>query len=100
MGSRYLPTECEHGVTVDDGDFGPCQDCDEHGDDPCPNFHQCPKCDADRAAERAVEQAELAVIEAAIEWRKHVSLAGPPKFPKPTYSTLLADTIDNLRRLQ
>lgn len=42
--SRTMPTECEHGEIVDWGDFGPCQDCDEHPDDDCPNFRDCRQC--------------------------------------------------------
>jgi hypothetical protein len=41
---RYMPTECQHGTVVDWGDFGPCQDCNKHGDD-CPNFADCKLCD-------------------------------------------------------
>ena len=50
MGSRTMPTDCEHGVTIDYGDFGPCQDCDTDHDpmlpDVCPNFQRCAECDA------------------------------------------------------
>lgn len=48
---RYLPTECEHGVTIDWGDFGPCQDCStDHDDDsPCPNYPTCAECVSDGA---------------------------------------------------
>ncbi len=38
--SRTLPTECEHGVVIDWGDFGP-------SDDARPS---CARCDADRQA--------------------------------------------------
>lgn len=46
MGSRVLPTECKHGTVLDWGDFGPCQDCDEHDGEPCPNLAVCPQCEA------------------------------------------------------
>ena len=42
--SRTMPVDCPHGVTIDWGDFGPCQDCCEHGDDDCPNLEDCPEC--------------------------------------------------------
>lgn len=48
MGSRMLPTECKHGTVLDWGDFGPCQDCDEHDGEPCPNLAVCPQCEAER----------------------------------------------------
>ena len=44
--SRCLPTECHHGTIVDWGDFGECQDCDEHDGEECPNLADCPQCDA------------------------------------------------------
>ncbi|HEX2578651.1 MAG TPA: hypothetical protein VHK88_20070 [Aquihabitans sp.] len=57
--SRMMPYECEHGVTVDWGDFGPHQsdeDCRRDygrwpGDGaPCPTcYPTCPQCDADEA---------------------------------------------------
>ena len=50
--SRYMPTECRHGNVTDYGDFGPCQNCDEHDDllddGDCPNFANCPQCDEQR----------------------------------------------------
>ena len=46
MGSRTLPTECEHGVVVDFGDFGPCDDCNEHELGDCPNFQTCDECES------------------------------------------------------
>lgn len=48
MGSRMMPMECAHGWTVDWGDFGPCQDCDEHDGERCPNYTPCPQCEAER----------------------------------------------------
>lgn len=45
---RTLPSECQHGTTVDWGDFGPCQDCSEHDDGSCPNYAACDKCEAER----------------------------------------------------
>ena len=45
---RMMPEDCPHGVTIDWGDFGPCRDCDEHGDDECPNLEPCPQCEAER----------------------------------------------------
>ena len=45
--SRYMPTECRHGNVTDYGDFGPCQNCDEHDDD-CPNLIDCPECATSR----------------------------------------------------
>lgn len=50
MGSRTMPYVCPHGVEVDAGDFGPCQDCETHGDDDCPNYTPCAQCEA--AAEK------------------------------------------------
>lgn len=47
---RTMPTECEHGTTIDYGDFGPCQDCSEHDEGECPNFRDCEQCQADREA--------------------------------------------------
>lgn len=47
MGSRTMPYVCPHGVEVDAGDFGPCQDCETHGDAECPNFTSCERCDND-----------------------------------------------------
>lgn len=49
-----------------------------------------------------LEEAREQVVLAAIEWRKHVVLAGPgDTFParRPTYSGALADAVDNLRGL-
>ena len=42
--SRMMPTECLHGVIVDWGDFGPCQDCAVHDEWDCPNLATCPDC--------------------------------------------------------
>lgn len=53
---RYLPTVCQHGIEVDAGDFGPCQNCDDHGDDPCPNFKACHQCDAIRRREEMARE--------------------------------------------
>jgi hypothetical protein len=39
-----MPTVCMHGITVDWGDFGPCQNCDIHADWECPNLNDCPTC--------------------------------------------------------
>jgi hypothetical protein len=50
--SRYMPTVCVHGVTVDWGDFGPCQNCDNHADWECPNLANCPKCNTEAAHKR------------------------------------------------
>lgn len=50
----------------------------------------------------SLDEACEQVILAAIEWRKHVVLAGPgDTFParRPTYSGALADAVDNLRGL-
>lgn len=44
---RTIPTDCAHGVTVDWGDFGPCQNCDEHPDEGCPNLVDCAACEGD-----------------------------------------------------
>lgn len=44
MGSRTMPTECEHGRTIDWGDFGP-------DDDSQPE--PCPDCEAKQAAQAA-----------------------------------------------
>lgn len=44
---RTLPYECKHGVVIAWNDFGPCQNCDEHEDEECPNFEDCPDCDAE-----------------------------------------------------
>lgn len=44
---RTLPYECEHGTIIDWGDFGPCQDCNEHEGEPCPNYESCSQCDAE-----------------------------------------------------
>lgn len=52
--SRDLPTECEHGVVVDWGHFGPCQDCAEHPGEDCPNFGTCEECAVFIAYDRAV----------------------------------------------
>ena len=45
---RTLPMECEHGVTIDWGDFGPCQgNCERvHPEDldDCPDFERCLEC--------------------------------------------------------
>jgi hypothetical protein len=66
MGSRTMPMDCEHGVTVDWGDFGPCQDCAEHNwDDNCPNIVECPDCADDLARLQRQVDAERAVIAAA-----------------------------------
>jgi hypothetical protein len=45
----------------------------------------------------AVVELERAVIDAAIEWRQHCSIAVPPKFIRPRYSGALADAVDALR---
>lgn len=57
MGSRTLPTECHHGVTVDWGDFGSCQGyCDIEGHDPwdCPDKPGCRECEAEEEAVRTM----------------------------------------------
>lgn len=41
---RMMPVDCQHGVTIDWGDFGPCQDCDDHPGESCPNLVDCPEC--------------------------------------------------------
>ena len=64
--SRTLPTDCPHGVTVDWGDFGPCQDCSDHGDDDCPNLTDCPDCATGRqrlTIEQHLERLELLYAE-------------------------------------
>lgn len=55
---RTMPSECDHGVVLDWGDFGPCQDCSEHGGDACPNFSRCGACEAETEvkAERVAER--------------------------------------------
>lgn len=63
MGSRRLPTECHHGTTVDWGDFGPCQDCSEHGwDGDCPNFTPCEQCEVE--AQQARSEGRKALVQA------------------------------------
>jgi hypothetical protein len=47
----------------------------------------------------AMDAAQGVLIAAAIEWRKHVSLAAPPKFRPPHYSTRLAEAIDAYRKV-
>jgi hypothetical protein len=58
MGSRTLPYECQHGTTIDYGDFGPCQDCSEHEGAPCPNFVDCERCEAEGREQRAIDREE------------------------------------------
>jgi hypothetical protein len=61
--SRTHPTDCEHGVTVDWGDFGPCRNCDDHPDtDDCPNLVDCPDCALDHVPPwlRTVQRIHLA----------------------------------------
>jgi len=64
--SRTLPLDCKHGVTVDWGDFGPCQDCDDHPGEDCPNLGDCELCDAEqetplqRASREVTEQQDAA----------------------------------------
>lgn len=48
---RMLPIDCPHGLVLDWGDFGPCQDCDEHPGRKCPNYlDSCPECRGPRAS--------------------------------------------------
>lgn len=54
--SRTMPYECEHGVVIDWGDFGPCQDCEHDSIDDCPNFARCDECDR-KASEMAIDSA-------------------------------------------
>lgn len=46
---RMLPVDCEHGVTIDWGDFGPCQGlCEENHPedlDDCPDYERCEQCE-------------------------------------------------------
>lgn len=54
---RTLPIECKHGVTVDWGDFGPCQgECDvvHPGEFECPDVPGCPECEAEGSLVREV----------------------------------------------
>lgn len=39
-----MPVDCQHGVTIDWGDFGPCQDCNDHPGESCPSLVDCPEC--------------------------------------------------------
>lgn len=79
MGGRTLPTECEHGVTVDWGDFGPCQDCADHDwSEDCPNIESCPDCDQIYARQSAVRDAEDNVLSAAEAWADAVVFATFP----------------------
>lgn len=51
---RTHPTECRHGVVIDWGDFGPCQNCDEHPDtDDCPNLRDCLTCAEESGSSRS-----------------------------------------------
>jgi hypothetical protein len=68
MGGRTMPTECAHGVTVDWGDFGPCQNCDEHGDELCPNVQRCWQCDEELEAQ-IVELEEAAIAHRRRLWQ-------------------------------
>lgn len=43
MGSRALPVECEHGVIIDWGDFGPDPDDGSVGVTPCPDCEPPPR---------------------------------------------------------
>lgn len=54
--SRMMPTECRHGFVVDWGDFGECQNCDEHDDGDCPNLAECPECWAEKATPPGVKR--------------------------------------------
>jgi hypothetical protein len=53
VGSRTLPTECEHGRTVDWGEFGPDLDDGSVGAEPCPECEaevpDCVHCDLTEA---------------------------------------------------
>jgi hypothetical protein len=51
-----MPTECRHGFVVDWGDFGECQNCDEHGDGDCPNLAECPECWAEETPPPGVKR--------------------------------------------
>ena len=64
--------ECEHGVTIDWGHFGPCQDCeiDHPGEPNCPNFTTCEDCDAD-----------FSDGEATIDWVSCGAESGPRNRP-------------------
>lgn len=57
---RMLPMECEHGVTIDWGDFGPCQgNCEQVHPDDCPDFEHCAECAEIRRATHVFTDAEL-----------------------------------------
>ena len=65
---RMTPINCHHGFTVDWGDFGPCQDCDEHDDGACPNLRDCPDCET--ASNDRMEQIDA--------WRRMADGDGAP----------------------
>jgi hypothetical protein len=59
VGSRYLPTYCPHGRTIDQGDFGHQTDAECQAYDKGPHgwcsycYPTCPDCETDRAIEWA-----------------------------------------------
>lgn len=85
MGSRTLPTECQHGVVIDHGDFGPCQDCDDHDLGDCPNFVDCEQCSGETAQRRSDDR-ELAARVVAEFQHRNESLHRHHDLSKPTCS--------------
>lgn len=71
---RAMPTDCTHGVTVDWGDFGPCQDCDEHEGLDCPNIADCEQCESARAVQRTATQHYADLLGAALGAMNHAVL--------------------------
>ena len=88
---RMMPINCRHGFTVDWGDFGHCQDCDEHDDGACPNLSDCP----DYETARNERWKQIAAWRWIVVWRWIADSDGAPIIMERSTLRSLLDLIED-----